>query len=142
MDNIQINEVSAHKHLGVIFSNDCSWHDHLEHIKKKAWTRVNVMRKLKFKLDRRFLQTICISFMRPLLEYADVWDNLDQTEAYELEKIQHEAAQIVMGATKLVFINALLSETEWETLAARRKKHKLHFFFKMVNALSPEYLVF
>ena len=34
MDHIQINEVSAHKHLGMIFSNDYTWHDHLEHIKK------------------------------------------------------------------------------------------------------------
>ena len=127
----------------MIFSNDCAWHDQLEHIKKKAWIRVHVMRKLKFKLDRRSLQTIYISLIRPLLEYADiVWDNCNQTEAYELEKIQYEAARIVTGATKLVSINVLLSETGCETLAARRKKkHKLHLFFKMVNALSPEYLV-
>ena len=105
MDNIQINEVSAHKHLGVIFSNDCTWYDHLEHIKKKAWTRVNVMRKLKFKLDRRSLQTIYISFIRPLLEYVDiVWDNCNQTEAYELEKIQHEAARIVKGLPNLYLL--------------------------------------
>ena len=84
MDNKQINEVSAHKHFGVIFSNVCTWHDHLENIKKKAWTRVNVMSKLKFKLDRRSLQTIYISIIRPLLEYAViVWDNCNQTEAYE-----------------------------------------------------------
>ena len=94
MDTIQINEVFSHKHLGVIFSNDSSWH--LEHIKTKTWTRINVMRKLKFKLDRRSLQTIYISFIKPLLKYADVvWDNCNQTEAYELEKIQHEAARIV-----------------------------------------------
>ena len=110
MDNIQINEVSAHKHLRVIFSNGCTWHDHLKHIKKKAWTRVNVMRKLKFKLDRRSLRTIYISFIRHLLEYADiVRDNCNQIEAYELEKIQHDAARIVTGANKLVSINTLLS---------------------------------
>ena len=80
------------------------------------------MRKLKFKLDRHSLQTIYISFIRPLLEYAYiVWDNFNQTEVYELEKIQHEAARIVTGATELVSINALLSETGWETLASRRK---------------------
>ena len=32
MDETQINEVTSHKHLGVIFSNDCSWHNHIEHI--------------------------------------------------------------------------------------------------------------
>ena len=36
MDNIQINEVFANKHLGVIFSNDCTWHEYLEHIKKEG----------------------------------------------------------------------------------------------------------
>ena len=34
------------------------------------------MRKLKFELDRKSLQTIYFSFIRPLLEYADVmWNN-------------------------------------------------------------------
>ena len=67
------------------------------------------MRKLKFKLDRRSLQTIYTSFISPLLEYADiVWDNCNQTKAYELEKIQHEAAQIVTGASK----HAISEETD------------------------------
>ena len=66
MDNIQINEVTSHKHLGLIFSNDCTWHNHIEHIKNKAWTRINLMRKLKFKLDRRSLEVIyktCFMFI-------------------------------------------------------------------------------
>ena len=37
MDETQINEVTSHKHLGVFFSNDCNWHNHIEHIKTKAW---------------------------------------------------------------------------------------------------------
>ncbi|MCU7801465.1 MAG: hypothetical protein KZQ70_15375, partial [gamma proteobacterium symbiont of Lucinoma myriamae] len=103
--------------------------------------RIHVMRKLKFKLDRRSLQTIYYSFIRPLLEYADVvWDNCTQYEVNDLEKIQNEAARIVTGATKLVSINSLLLETGWETLSSRRKKHKLQLFFKMQNGLSPDYL--
>ena len=47
------------------------------------------MRRLKFQLDRKSLQTIYISFIRPLLEYADVvWDNCTQQEANELEKFK------------------------------------------------------
>ena len=37
MDQSQITEVESHKHLGVIFSNDCTWHENLEFIKSKAW---------------------------------------------------------------------------------------------------------
>ena len=95
--------------------------------------RIDIMRKLtcKFQLDRRSLQIIYFSFIRPLLEYADVvWDNCFRYEANELEKSQNEAARIVTGATKLVSINKLLKETGWESLSTRRKKHKLTLFIK------------
>ena len=140
MNQQNINEVKSHKHLGIVFSNDCMWHEHLEYVKKKAWNRINVMRKLKFKLDRRSLQIIYFTFVRPLLEYADVlWDNCTQYEINDLEKIQNEAARIVTGATKLVSINSLCTETGWETLSSRRKKHKLILFYKMQNDLSPDW---
>ena len=54
----QVNEVTSYKLLGSVFSNDCSWHELLDYIKAKAWSRINIMHKLKFKLDRRSLQTI------------------------------------------------------------------------------------
>ena len=74
MDNQIIKEVSSHKHLGNFLSNYCSWH--IDHVKEKAWVRINVMRRLKFRLNRKSLETIHFSLIRPLLEYADViWDN-------------------------------------------------------------------
>ena len=57
-----------------------------------------------------------------------------------LEKLQIEAARIVTGAPKLVSIDSLYSETGWETLALRRKKHKLQLFYKMQNSLTLDYL--
>ena len=142
MNQTQIEEVKSHKHLGLVFSNDCTWHEHLDYIKTKAWVRIHIMRKLKFKLDRRSLQTIYFSFIRPVIEYSDVvWDNCTLYEANELEIIQIEAARIVTGATKLVSIDSLYSETGWETLASRRKKHKLQLFYKMQNSLTPDYLL-
>ncbi|MES9994058.1 MAG: hypothetical protein ABW098_19070, partial [Candidatus Thiodiazotropha sp.] len=136
-----INEVDVHKHLGLYFSNDCKWHEHIQQIKSKAWQRVNVMRRLKFTLDRKSLQIVYFSFIRPLLEYANiVWDNCSQYESNQLEQIQNEAARIVTGATKLVSINSLMHETGWETLSARRKKHKLTMFYKMKSNMCPTYL--
>ena len=69
------------------------------------------MRKLKYKLDRKSLETIYTVFIRPLLEYGDViWNNCTEYEKSELDKIQNEAARIATGATKLVSINALYNE--------------------------------
>ena len=63
------------------------------------------MRKLNFQLDSKSLQTIYFSFIRPLLEFAEVvWNNFTQYESNELDKVQNEAARIVTGATKLASI--------------------------------------
>lgn len=58
MENQQIVEVETHKHLGLFFSKDCTWHTHIEYMKDKAWQRINIMRKLKFELDRKSLKII------------------------------------------------------------------------------------
>ena len=63
-----------------------------------------------------------------------------QYEANELENIQHEAARIVSGATKLVSIEKILKEVGWDTLSCPRKKHKQILCNKMINGLCPDYL--
>ena len=63
MNNEPIKEVSYHKHLGIFLSSDGTWHDHINSITSKAWLRVNLMRKLKFLLDRRSLEIIYVSFI-------------------------------------------------------------------------------
>ena len=141
MNYQEVTEVTSHKHLGIYFSNQCTWHEHIEYVKKKAWQRIYIMRRCKFQLDRKSLQTIYFSFIRPLLEYADVvWNNCTQYEAEDLELIQNEAARIVTGATRLASVESLLTETGWESLSDRRRKHKLIMFYKMKNSLCPEYL--
>ena len=82
-----------------------------------------------------------ITFIRPLLEYADiVWDNCSIELKNGIEAVQHEAARIVTGATKLCSIDRPMTDLNWDTLAERRRKHRLILFFKMKNGISPEYL--
>ena len=79
-----------------------------------------------------------ISFIRPLLEYGDVvWDNCSAYLQSELEAIQTEAARIVTGATKLCNIQGLMADLKWDTLASRRKKHRL---VQMNNGMTPDFL--
>ena len=84
------------------------------------------------KLYRKSLETIYLTFIRPILEYGDVvWNNRSQYKKDELEKIQIHAARIAIGATKLIAINALSNESQWETLQQRRLINSLHFFINV-----------
>ena len=141
MNGVHINEVQHHKHLGILLSNDGTWHEHIDYITSKAWQKIYVMRKLKFLLDRESLNRIFISFIRPTLEYADiVWNNCTQYEINKIEKIQLKAARIVTGATRLISVELLYKETGWEPLQNRRYKHNLCQVYKMMNDLTPTYL--
>ena len=97
------------------------------------------MRKRKFELNRKSLETFYITFIRPLLEYGNnIWDNCTQADKNELDKIQNEAARIATGATKLISINKLYKKNCWESLQKWRNDHKLTLFFKVYNHLAPE----
>ena len=87
MNDQQVLEVDCHKHLGLYLSNNGSWHQQINFILERDWCRINIMRKLKFKLDRKSLEIIYTAFIRPILEYGDViWDNCAQYEKNEIEK--------------------------------------------------------
>ena len=76
MNSVPIQEVVNHKHLGITISNNGSWHDHIHSIVDKAYRRLNILRKYRFLLDRFSLETIYMSYIRPILEYGDIaWDN-------------------------------------------------------------------
>ncbi|XP_060556211.1 uncharacterized protein LOC132716894 [Ruditapes philippinarum] len=133
-----IPEVEHHKHLQMTAR---SWHEHIKYIVNKAWKRVHIMRRLKFTLDRKSLEVIYTSFIRPILEYADViWNNCSMAEKDMFDKFQNECARIVSGATKLVSLDKIQQEVNWSSLKERRRVQRLIMFYKMINGLAPEYL--
>jgi hypothetical protein len=73
--------------------------------------------------QRHFIFSVLLQFLKcySLANYLNFFV-IRQKE--ELEKIQHEAARIVSGCTKLVSILELYHEIYGESLAERRRKHK------------------
>ena len=102
---------------------------------------MNLMRTLKFRVSRKILEQIYVTFIRPLLEYCDtVWENCSAENKKQLESIHIEAARIITGTTRFCSIEKLFSELNWESLQSRRNKHKLAIFFKILNGFTPSYL--
>ena len=143
LNNQPITVVESHKHLGVTLSNNLSWRKHAEEIAKKANKCLGILRPLKFKLDRSSLETMYKSFIRPVLEYADIiWDipNPHRHDLDLLEKVQLNAARLVTGATARCSSEELYKEVGWETLAKRRQFHRSAMMHKIINGLAPQYL--
>ena len=68
-------------------------------------------------LDRFSLEKIYMSFIRPILEYADViWDSQNQSLINKLENVLLDDARIVTEGTKLTGFNKLYEETKWKNI--------------------------
>ena len=75
---------------------------------------LGVLRNLKFKLKRKTLNQLYISYLRPLIEYASVaWDGFTVGEKQQLERFQYRPARIVTGLTRPVSIENLAREIGW-----------------------------
>ncbi len=140
-NNVPLNFVEHHKHLGLTLSSNGKWHEHISNIFRSASKVLGSMKLLKFKLKRCTLNQIYTSYMRPIIEYASiVWDSCTNYEQESLEKLQYEAARVVTGLTRSVSIDNLLQEIGWVSLKNRRNIQKLVTVYKEKTGILPEYL--
>lgn len=141
LNNSKIVTVTSHKHLGITLSDDGKWSEHINNISSRANPKLLIIRRLKYLLDRKSLENIYYSYIRPILEYGNVvWGNCTEENKIQLEKVQLEAARIVTGAVKGIPHEKLYRETGWETLEQRRNHCQLYLMHKMINKETPQCL--
>ena len=141
MNRSLLEEVTTYKHLGVTFSNDLTWNNHIETIAINAGKCLDILNALKHKLDRSTLEKLYKTFVRSKLEYANViWDNCSKQMVDLLEGVQYRAAKIISGAINRTSHNIVYNEMGWETLGERRKRQRLKVMYKTVNHQAPSYL--
>ena len=133
--------VDSHKHLGVTLSSNGQWHTHIRNIVNSATKILGIMRKLKFSISRNALNQMYMSYLLPVVEYASVvWDGCSEQDSQTLQKIQNEAARIVIGLTRPVSLENLYKECGWATLSQRRQQHKLSFMYNVNSGMVPSYI--
>ena len=100
------------------------------------------MKKLSLTLSRNSLLTIYKTFVRPILDYADIIYDIPLTESFKdkLEMVQYNAALVITGAIKSTSRDLIYRKLGLESLAERRWSRKIFFFHKIINGLLPVYL--
>lgn len=140
-DNYNIEFYECHKHLGVVLNKLGTWTDHINFLISSSLKRLSILRGLKFILDRKSLEIMYSSFLRPCLEYASIlWDNCTIEQSNKLENIQLEALRIITGLTRSAPAHKLYTETGFHTLSSRRKFQRLVMLFKIINGLTTSNL--
>ena len=81
--------------MGLTLSSELGWSEHITNILDSVGAMTDVLKKLKYDMDRKSLERTYFSFIRPKLEYASqIWDNCTQQDCDKLEQFQLDIAMI------------------------------------------------
>ena len=113
------------------------FNEHVNNKINKCNKSIGIMKKLSLTLSRNSLLTIYKTFVRPILDYADIIYDKPLTESFKdkLEMVQYNAALVITGALKGTSRNLIYRELGLESLAELRWSRKIFFFHKIINGL-------
>ena len=137
----KIEKVKTLKHLGIIFSEDFKWKNHIENIVKSAKMKIGALFRTRGTLRRKDKIKLYTAMIRPALEYGGViYDNCTISDSMKLESVQSFAARVCVGALRQTNYENLCNELNWQKLETRRKISKAILTYKILNSLTPPYL--
>src|ERR1044072_6321218 len=93
-ENTQLRSLSLLNILGVSFSRDLSWKDHITSLSKQASKRLGVLRRLQYFFTPPQLLALYRGVVRPCMEYAShIWGGSTHTAL--LEKVESRAFRLI-----------------------------------------------
>ena len=130
-----LETVSETKLLGTIISSDLRWDKNTQHIVKRAYARMELLRKLSgFGAPISDLKTVYLTFIRSICEQSSsVWNSsLTLENEQDIERIQKVAFKIILKEQYKNYHNAL-NILELDTLKDRRDMLSLVFAKKCLS---------
>ena len=124
-----LETIDETKLLGTIITNNLKWDRNTEHIVKKAYARMEILRKLSsFQAPETDMKQVYIAYIRSLLEQSsNVWhSSLSVENKTDLERVQKIALTIILKDKYKNYQNAL-PFLELDTLKDRRQQLCLSF---------------
>ena len=136
-----LKNVSTNPYLGVLFSEDLTWSNHIEKITKKANSTLGFLRRNLRRCPTKCKKTAYLSLVRSTLEYGSIiWDPFLKKDIEAIERIQRSAARFITGDYRSRTpgsVQNLLEKLNLPSLQDRRKHLRLVFFYKLVEGLVP-----
>jgi hypothetical protein len=123
-------------------SSDLNWVKHVDSVLASCSNLINILKSLKYKADRRTLDTIYTSFIRPKLEYGCVlFAGAPKTTLDKLDRVEIECLRTITGATRGTSRAKIYIEYGKSSLTKRRKISVLNLFYQIHNGTSANYLI-
>ena len=130
------------KHLGVYLDSSLNFSKHIREAVMKASKGISLLKYLSKYVSRKVLDLSYKLYVRPHLDYGDVIYHNQRADMMDLiEQVQYKAALIVSGCWQGTSREKLYDELGWESLSMRRWSRRMTLFYKILNRITPPYLL-
>ena len=134
-----------HTHLGMTFSEDLRFHEHINKICHKINIALSPLYPIAKYLPRPILDQIYKTYIRPHFDYCDIiYDgHITIQDVTRLETLQNRAGRLVTGGLFRTPTDKLRAELGWDRLTVRRHIHRLTMYHRLNNPTyhSPDYII-
>ena len=126
-----LDTVDSTDYLGIKFTKNLSWSEHIGNISAKANKTLGFLRR-NLKISSKTVKELAYkTFVRPILEYSStVWDPHTKKDIENIEKVQKRAARFVLRRFRNTSsVSDMISTLDWPTLKERRSVARLAMLF-------------
>lgn len=141
IEDLQLEQVSQIKYLGVIIDNKLSFRNNVDFIIKKVAKKISFLGRISSKLSTQARILVYKSIIAPHFDYcASILFLCHDGDLQRLQKQQNRAMRIILQCSKFTSISFMLDALQWLSIKQRIYFNTLVLIYKAINKLLPEYM--
>ncbi len=95
LNDICINSVESHKHLGITYDKKMCFNNHCNDIASKAFSKFNLLKHICHNVNGNIFLKLYKSYILPIVEYSNLCYTPTLTQSTKLEKIQKRITKFI-----------------------------------------------
>ena len=138
LNNIQLEQVTVTKFLGVHIDSRFLWDKQINVVKRKLYSVLNIMFRIKNKVDSATLLTVYNTLMLPHLSYCcEIWGNTYYSRLNDIVKLQKRAMRVIDKADYLAHTSPIFKKYNVLKFGDLIEYSSCLIMFKASNKLLP-----
>ena len=140
-DNVQIENVTSVKSLGIFIDENLRWQTHIDKLSKKIASGTGAIKRIRDSVPTPTLHCIYNALIQSQFDYCNiVWGNCGKTLFDRLQKLQNRAARVLTFSRYDADANRSFRQLNWKDLSTQFQIQKALMVYKSLNDLVPRYL--
>jgi hypothetical protein len=139
--NLNISPVSHVKDLGVTLTSDISLDRHVSNTVRSCNYNLRLICHIRKYLDQNSTRTLINAYVVNRLDFCNsLFTSLANTDIHRLQKVQNNAARIVVRLPKRSHVTPILSALHWLPIKSRINYKIALLTYKIITNSAPFYL--